>query len=66
MDLEEQLLKCFRLFGLGQQIDLSLATWRGLCPAGIASPYHAAQLGISQGELLVTPLQIAQVLQALA
>lgn len=66
MDLEEQLLKCFRLFGLGQQIDFELGNLEGFVPAGIASPYHAAQLGIGQGELLVTPLQMAQAAAALA
>jgi peptidoglycan glycosyltransferase len=66
VDLEEQLLKCFRLFGLGQQIDFELGNLEGFVPAGIASPYHAAQLGIGQGELLVTPLQMAQAAAALA
>ena len=49
VDLEEQLLKCFRLFGLGQQIDFERQP--EVCARRHSFPYHAAQLGIGQGEL---------------
>lgn len=65
-ELGEKLLSYFRLFGLGQPVGCELSNQAGLVPESIASPYHAAQLGIGQGELLVTPLQMAQVACALA
>jgi peptidoglycan glycosyltransferase len=64
--LGERLLEYFRLFGLGQMVPLELSNKEGYVPDAIASQYHAAQLGIGQAELLVTPLQMAQAAAALA
>lgn len=66
VQLGEELLEYYRLFGLGQAVPFELANKSGSVPEEVASAYHAAQLGIGQGELLVTPLQIALAAAAIA
>ena len=66
INLGENLLEYFSSFGLGSQTDLELSTQRGFVPSKASSPYVLAQLGIGQGELLVTPLQMAVVVATIA
>lgn len=66
VELGDKLLEYYRLWGLGQEVQFELANLAGFVPEGTSSQYHTAQLGIGQGELLVTPLQMAQVACALA
>ncbi|HPT83656.1 MAG TPA: penicillin-binding transpeptidase domain-containing protein [Limnochordia bacterium] len=65
-ELGPTVLDYFRRFGLGEPPDFELGGHQGSVPEATLSTYHAAQLGIGQGELLVTPLQMAQVAAALA
>lgn len=48
-----------RRFGLGRDSEFELQNLRGFVPQRVDSDYDAAQLGLGQGELLVTPLQMA-------
>ncbi|HHY10892.1 MAG TPA: hypothetical protein GX528_10080 [Firmicutes bacterium] len=64
--LGEELLDYYGLFGLGAQPAWELGAKKGFLPAGVKSKYAAALLGIGQGELLATPLQIALVGAAIA
>lgn len=66
MELGEGLLEAFRAFGLGSQVKFDLANLGGHLPGKAASDYDLAQLGIGQGELLVTPLQMAAAVSAIA
>lgn len=66
MDLGGELVECFHRFGLGQEVPFELGNQSGFLPKAVPSRYDAAQLGIGQGELLVTPLQMAQVVAAIA
>ena len=53
-------------FGLGHEIRFELQSLGGFVPAKVASDYDAAQLGIGQGSILVTPLQMALVASSIA
>ncbi|HHT91084.1 MAG: penicillin-binding transpeptidase domain-containing protein [Bacillota bacterium] len=66
LSLGEGLLQDLKAFGLGQEVDFELSNLKGTVPAKIASAYDGAQIGIGQGELLVTPLQMAVVAQTIA
>jgi len=66
MSLGESLLAEYRRFHLGTDIEFELPNLDGSVPERIVSDYHAAHLGIGQGELLVTPLQMAVVASTLA
>ncbi len=66
MDLGDSLLEQFLAFGLGSQTNFELSSQRGYVPPKASSPYALAQLGIGQGELLVTPLHMAMVVAAIA
>lgn len=64
--LNDTLLDYFRDFGLGHEMTFELRNASGHVPEKIGSDYDAAQLGIGQGELLVTPLQMAMVASTIA
>ena len=66
ISLGERLLDEFRSVGLGAVVPFDLQNLRGNCPASIHSDYDAAQMGIGQGELLVTPLQMAVIASTIA
>ncbi len=57
--LNKRLLSFYRDFGLGQTIDFELANNQGNLPPAQQGAFGWAQLGIGQGPLLVTPLQMA-------
>jgi len=64
--LGDRLLDAYELFGLGHEIRFELQSLGGFVPAKVASDYDAAQLGIGQGSILVTPLQMALVASSIA
>lgn len=64
--LGDSLLAEFGRFGLGKKVAFELQNLSGYIPASTQSDYDAAQLGIGQGELLVTPLQMARVVSTIA
>ena len=66
VDLKNNLLDYFRSFGLGSEVDFEIRNSKGIVPAHIYSDYEAAQLALGQGELLVTPLQMAMVVSTIA
>lgn len=66
MSLGDRLIEEFRRFGFGMDVGFDLQNLGGYLPAKITSAYDAAQLGIGQGELLVTPLQMASVVSTIA
>ncbi len=66
MELGDGLLTVLREFGLGAEIQFDLPNLGGHVPGRVSSDYDFAQLGIGQGELLVTPLQMAAVASAIA
>jgi len=66
ISLGEGLLEDLEKFGLGRAADFELNNLSGAVPGKVASQYDAAQLGIGQGDLLVTPLQMAVVAQTVA
>ena len=66
ISLGDRLLEMFRRFNLGIEVGFDLQNLGGFLPSGVASDYDAAQMGIGQGELLVTPLQMATVASTIA
>ncbi|NLL47899.1 MAG: hypothetical protein GX249_04880 [Firmicutes bacterium] len=66
VSLGDRLLEAYRSFGLGSSLVFDLENQGGHCPVTIASDYDAAQLGIGQGKLLVTPLQMACLVSTIA
>ncbi len=66
ISLGNDVLKYFERFGLGQRTPSELRNLSGFVPGRVSSDYDAAQLGIGQGELLVTPLQMALVSSTIA
>lgn len=66
ISLGDRLLEEYKSFGLGEIVPFELHNQGGHCPLKIASDYDAAQLGIGQGELLVTPLQMALLVATIA
>ncbi len=66
VSLGDRLLDTFGNFGLGKEVRFELQNLGGHIPAKVQSDYDAAQFGIGQGELLVTPLQMARVVSAIA
>ena len=66
ISLGDRLLHEFRRFGLGIDVGFDLPNLGGNLPSKVTSDYGAAQLGIGQGELLVTPLQMASVVSTIA
>lgn len=53
-------------FGLGRELSFELKNQGGFIPQSLQGSYDLAQVGIGQGELLVTPLQMATVVATLA
>lgn len=66
ISLGDRLLDEFGRFGLGKEVAFELQNLAGYIPSKVQSDYDAAQLGIGQGELLVTPLQMARVVSTIA
>lgn len=66
ISLGDQFLDAFRNFGLGSEVRFELANQKGFVPQSLPSDYDHAQVGIGQGELLVTPLQMAVVAATIA
>lgn len=66
VSLEENLLKALASFGLGREVPFELRNVSGFLPTSLRSEYDAAQLGMGQGELLVTPLQMALAVATIA
>lgn len=66
MDLGEELLGYLSKFGLGFQTNFELSVKGGFVPPKASAPFTLAQLGIGQGELLVTPLQMGVVVATIA
>ena len=66
ISLGDRLLEEFRAFGLGREVPFELQNLRGHCPVNVVSDYDAAQMGMGQGELLVTPLQMAVLVSTIA
>lgn len=66
IDLEEDLLAIFRRFGLGAEPRFELSVKGGYLPAQAPDAYTRAQLGIGQGELLATPLQMGMIAATIA
>ena len=64
--LDSKLLEYYQKLGLGASCPFELKNREGFLPAQIDSPFTAALLGIGQGELLVTPLQMALVAAVIA
>ncbi len=56
----------YRKFSLGTPWDLGIQSNAGNIPSTKQSPFGFAQLGIGQGELLVTPLQMAVAIATIA
>ena len=54
-----------REFGLGQETGISISEEPGNIPAQVASCEANAQLAIGQGEMVVTPLQVAGLMAAI-
>lgn len=57
--LSDELIKYFSSFGLGDTLGVDLVGKKGNLPSAQLNPLAWAQIGIGQGELLVTPLQMA-------
>lgn len=66
ISLQDNLIEYLRDFGLGYEVDFELRNSEGYVPNKVTSDYDAAQLGMGQGELLVTPLQMAMVASTIA
>lgn len=66
VQLGDDLLDYYHLFQLGSEPLVELGGKGGFVPQRAYSDYNRALLGIGQGELLVTPLQMAVVAAALA
>lgn len=62
----DELLHYYRLFQLGCEPEVELGGKSGFVPQRAYSDHNRALLGIGQGELLVTPLQMGAVAAALA
>lgn len=66
MELQNNLLDYYESFHLGNKVDFILSNQSGYVPKKVRSNYDAALLGIGQGELLVTPFQMAMVASTIA
>lgn len=66
VNLGDELLDYYRFFQLGSEPQIELGGKAGFVPEKAYSDYNRALLGIGQGELLVTPLQMGAVAGALA
>ncbi len=55
----DELITYCRSFGLGEPVGVDLNGRKGNLPSAQLNPFAWAQIGIGQGELLVTPLQMA-------
>ncbi len=64
--LGDELLDYYRLFQLGSEAQIELGGRAGFVPERAYSDYNRALMGIGQGELLVTPLQMGVTAAALA
>lgn len=64
--LGDRLVDYFQRFSLGSEVSFELRNLAGHVPSKIVSPYGAAQAAIGQGELLVTPLQMALLASTIA
>lgn len=56
----------YRNFGLGGGFEFELGSQKGFVPPKLASGFEAALLGIGQGKLLVTPLQMGVLVSVIA
>lgn len=65
-ELGPKLLQTLAGFGLGKAPDFGLPASGGKLPSPEQSPYGWGQIGIGQGNLLVTPLQMAVAVSAIA
>ncbi|HHU62334.1 MAG TPA: hypothetical protein GXZ55_10330 [Natronincola sp.] len=66
IELDNSLLDYYRSFNLGNKVDFILNNQSGYVPEIVHSQYDAALLGIGQGDLLVTPLQMAMIASTIA
>jgi len=66
VELGPALLDALRRFGLGEAVLFPLSQSSGRLPSAAQSAYGWAQIGIGQGGLLATPLQMAAAISAIA